>query len=264
MDTIRSAFKGSAVTGLALCAFLGAAIYSKDAHAVDNLCLPTLQMKQHLNNMGQYSLIAFEHKGSDSKKKFVFRAIYSTNDGKQATEVFGVTARDQNLKEGQLQTPETLCIEDTYTDVQLTLNNQRTIPTSFLERDVSTKDALEICDKRKWGDYCAAHNSEYLHNYIARTGRYPMLRMTVADFDKFGQVIRLGLNKTVIADPDTKGEMRGIVEDSIDGVGQTAYIISAATYTIDGLKALEQNWPLVVKNTAPNKVASGEQSLSVR
>lgn len=262
MDTIQSVSKSRTVAGLALCAFLGATIYSNDAHAVDNLCLPTQAMKQHLNNMGQYSLIAFEHRGSNSKE-FVFRAVYSTKDGKQATEVFGTTARDKNLKVGKLQIPEKLCVEDTYTNVQLTLNDERTIPSSFLERNVSTEDALEICDKRSWGDWCTSHNEGYLHDH-ARAGSYPMLRMTVADFNESRQVVRLGLNKTIIADPNTKGEMRGTVEDSLDGVGKTAYVIAGATYTEDGLKAFEQNWPLVVKKTAPNKVAYGEQSLSVR
>lgn len=130
-----------------------------ETRAADDLrCLPTAEMKAHLNAKGQFSLVAFEQQGSNPSK-FVFRAYYATKDGTVATEVVGDEPRDSSLPIDQLQTPKELCKVGEFTGAKLAQNAERRVPSSFFERDVPTAEALSICEKRKWGDACGAFNS---------------------------------------------------------------------------------------------------------
>lgn len=203
-------------------------------------CLPTAEMKAHLNAKGQFSLVAFEQQGSDPSK-FVFRAYYATKDGIVATEVVGDEPRNPSLPKDQLQIPKRLCKVDELTGAKLAQNAERRVPSSFFERDVPTAEALSICEKRKWGDACGAFNDKL--RGVAKNGRYPMLRLTAVGKDQDGSFY-LGSTLTVIASPD--GERAGTVELSTGGFGKIKYDIRLATYTKDGLLAMTSGWPLVV------------------
>jgi len=207
-------------------------------------CLPTAEMKAHLNAKGQFSLVAFEQQGSDPSK-FVFRAYYATKDGTVATEVVGDEPRDPDLPKGELQIPKELCKVDEFTGAKLAQNAERRVPSSFFERDVPTAEALSICEKRKWGDACGAFNDKL--RGVAQNGRYPMLRLTAVGKDQDGSFY-LGSTLTVIASPD--GDRAGTVELSTGGVGKIKYDIRLATYTKDGLLAMTSGWPLVVASNA--------------
>lgn len=158
-------------------------------------CLPTAEMKAHLNAKGQFSLVAFEQQGSDSKK-FKFVAYYATKDGSMGTEVIGEITRDPRVPNDQFQIPDALCKSGNFTGVQLAQNAERRVPSSFFERDVPTAEALSICEKRKWGDACGSFNNG-VRGY-ASNGRYPMLRLTAVGKDQDGSFYRGG-TLTVIA-----------------------------------------------------------------
>lgn len=238
-DFATSSKRGLAVAAMALSVFGMAA---NEAKAADDslFCLPTAQMKTHLNAKGQYSLVMFEHDGSD-KSKFVLRAYYSTKDGSRATEVVGETRRDPDLAPGKLQIPAEMCIDSEYTNVKIAYNRSGTVPASFYEKNVSQADASKICAQRKWGD-CGVFNTAL--DSGSKNGKPPMLQMTAAKFNPDGTIARLGVHNTITASPD--GAREGAVLRSYDGVGTIKYDIAGAIYSKDGATALTEGWPIVV------------------
>lgn len=242
-------FANSSAINLAIAAAIGSTftIASNDANAAEQLCMPTSEMKAHLNGKGQVGLVAFEQQGSDPSK-FVLRAVYATPNGDRATEIVGEMPRDPNIPANKLQLPPTMCKDGEYTDVKLSMNELKVIPRSFYEKDVSPEAADIICKQRQWGD-CGPYNKG-MDLSAQKANEYPMLKMTSAEFRTDGSIAKLGANYTLSAAPT--GERLGDVELGYGGVSKIFYDIKNASYLGDSKLAFSNKWPIVVAE-ASNK-----------
>ena len=233
--------------------------FSIGASGAERHCLPTPEMKAWLNDRGQYSMVAFESIGSNPKK-YVVRLFYSTRDGSRGTEVVSEDDRDNTAPKDRHQVPKVLCRDGEYTNIQLANNNLRAIPKEFPEPSVEPDAARTICNQRKWA-FCGIYNNRIAAD--AMGGRFPMLKLLSAEFDKQGKLKKTGAMITVSADLD--GELPGVVELSAGGVSTILYLTRLTTYTKDGLLALNENWPLL-KNSdlTPRQDAFASNSIQER